>query len=129
MVTTGREPLLPWGARRARRRAAMATPPQGAGARACYEASLRLALGRRDRVHSTAHLALAAACLDPGVAWLLDHLGVDRRALLADLAATFPARRKGHPRRRADILRRYQRRTGRAAVDGAALAGLMAPER
>jgi len=126
----GREPLFPLGARQARDRAlaTMATP-LGADVWGAYEASLRLTLARRERVHSPGHLLLTLTCLDPGVAWLLDELGVDRRVLLNDLASTLPAphgrprlRRRRHRR---EIVRRYQHRTGRPVVDGPALTSLI----
>jgi len=126
----GREPLFPLGARQARDRALAAmTTPLGADVWAGYEASLRLALARRERSHYPGHLLLTLMCLDPGVAWMLDELDVDRRALLNDLAATLPTPRRrprmGHRRRRREIVRRYQHRTGRPVVDGPALTSLI----
>lgn len=130
-----REPLLPLGAAGARQRSARRNPPLGLDAQAAYEASLRLALGRREREHRAAHLALALVALDPGAAWVLSTADVDTPALLADLAATFPPphrgallraeRRLGRRRRHHDIVRRYQRTTGRTANTGPAIAALM----
>lgn len=131
----GREPLLPFGAAAARRRCARLTPPLGVDAQASYSASLRLALARREREHRPEHLALALTALDPGVAWVLKTAGVDRAALLADLAATFPPprrnplltaeRRLGHRVRHRDLVRRYQRTTGRAVTSADALPALI----
>ncbi|MFC4060063.1 hypothetical protein ACFOWE_17290 [Planomonospora corallina] len=130
-----REPLLPLGAAAARRRCARMDPPLGLDAQAAYEASLRLALARREREHRTEHLALALTTLDPGAAWVLSAAGADRRALSADLAAAFPPprrnlllraeRRLARRARHRDIVRRYQRTTGRATVSGPALAALI----
>jgi hypothetical protein len=130
-----REPLLPLGAAGARQRSARRTPPLGLDAQAVYEASLRLALGRREREHRAAHLALALVALDPGAAWVLSTAGVDSAALLADLAAAFPPphrgallraeRRIGRRHRHHDIVRRYQHTTGRTANTGPAIAELM----
>ena len=47
------------------------SPPLGLDAQAVYEASLRLALARREREHRPEHLALALVTLDPGAAWVL----------------------------------------------------------
>ncbi|MFD0201496.1 Clp protease N-terminal domain-containing protein [Saccharothrix carnea] len=131
----GREPLLPFGAAKARRRCARLTPPLGLDAQAAYEASLRLALARREREHRPEHLALALIALDPGVAWVLKTAGVDREALLADLAATFPPPRRnplltldrgiGHRVRHRDLVRRYERTTGRAVTSTDALPALI----
>jgi len=131
----GREPLLPLGAARARRRCADLRPPLGLDAQASCAASLRLALARRERDHRPEHLALALTALDPGVAWVLRTARVDRAALLADLAATFPPprrnplltveRRLGHHARRRDLVRRYQRTTGRAVTSTDALPALI----
>ncbi|MFE2751823.1 Clp protease N-terminal domain-containing protein [Actinosynnema sp. NPDC059335] len=130
-----REPLLPLGAAKARRRRAALTPPLGLDARASYAASLRLALARREREHRPEHLALALTALDPGVAWVLETAGVGRAALLADLASTYPPprrnallaaeRRLGHRVRRRDLVRRYQRTTGRAVTSADALPALI----
>lgn len=130
-----REPLLPLGAARARRRCAGMNPPLGLDAQASYEASLRLALARREREHRAEHLALALSALDPGAAWVLHTAGIDRPALLADLATSFPPprrnawlradRRLGQRLRRHDLVRRYQHTTGRTAVAGAAVGALI----
>jgi len=131
-----REPLLPLGSAKARRRWARMNPPLGLDAQAVYEASLRLALGRRERAHGVEHLAMVLVALDPGAAWVFDAAGVDAEALLADLAAAFPPprrnillradRRLGRGQRHKDIVRRYGRTTGRAAVAGPAIAALIA---
>ncbi|KOX23527.1 hypothetical protein ADK67_20425 [Saccharothrix sp. NRRL B-16348] len=131
----GREPLLPFGAAKARRRCARLTPPLGLDAQAAYSASLRLALARREREHRPEHLALALTALDPGVAWVLKTAHVDREALLADLAETFPPPRRnplltveralGHRVRHRDLVRRYQRTTGRAVTSADALPALI----
>ncbi|MBB5804214.1 hypothetical protein F4560_003982 [Saccharothrix ecbatanensis] len=131
----GREPLLPLGAAKARRHCARLTPPLGLDAQAAYEAALRLALARREREHRPEHLALALIALDPGVAWVLKTANVDRDALLADLAATFPPprrnplltaeRRLALPSRHRDLVRRYQRTTGRAVTSTDALPALI----
>ncbi|QFZ21923.1 hypothetical protein [Saccharothrix syringae] len=130
-----REPLLPLGARKARERRARLNPPPGLDARAAYAASLRLALARREREHRREHLALTLVALDPGVAWLLRTAGVDRVALLGDLAARFPPprrnallraeRRLGHRARHRDLVRRYERTTGRDVVSGSAVPHLI----
>ncbi|HEU5332270.1 MAG TPA: Clp protease N-terminal domain-containing protein [Actinocrinis sp.] len=131
----GRAPLLPLGSSAARRRSARRNPPLGLDAQAAYEASLRLALARRERQHRPEHLALALVTLDPGVDWLLATLGTDRRVLAEELAAAFPAparahiqraeRRLGSRSRHRRLVRRYQHVTGRTAIDGAALAKLI----
>lgn len=118
-----REPLLPLGMAEARRRCARQKPPLGLDAQAAYEASLRLALARREREHRPEHLAFVLVTLDPGTSWILDAAGIDQRALLADLAAAFPAprrnpvlraeRRLGQRVRHRDLVRRYQHTTGR----------------
>lgn len=124
----GREPLLPLGGARARRRAARRRPPLGLDAQAVYEASLRLALARREREHRPEHLALTLLAVDPGIAWLLDVAHVDRAATLAHLATEFPPpqrnlllrteRRLALRHRRRDIVRRYRATTGRAVTVG-----------
>ena len=131
-----REPRLPLGAAGARRRCARLSPPLGLDAQAAYEASLRLALARRDREHRPEHLALCLTALDPGAAWVLHIAGVDTPALLAELASAFPPpkrnvllraeRRIGQRSRRHDLIRRYQHTTGRAVTSGAALGTLIA---
>jgi hypothetical protein len=131
-----REPLFPLGAAEARRRCAALTPPLGLDAQAAYEASLRLALARRERDHRPEHLALVLVAVDPGAAWVLSAAGIDRRALLADLADAFPPprrnpllraeRRLGRRSRHHDVVRRYEHTTGRTAVSAAALAALIA---
>jgi hypothetical protein len=128
------EPLLPWGAARARRHCARARPPIGLDVQAAYGASLRLALARRERRHGVEHLALTLVALDPGVAWVLRATGGDGAALLAGLAEAFPPprrnrllraeRRLGHRVRCRDIVRRYEHTTGRTVVAPAALAAL-----
>jgi hypothetical protein len=133
---TRREPLLPFGGAKARRRCARLSPPLGLDAQAAYEASLRLALARRDRDHRPEHLALCLVALDPGAAWVLNAAGVDTAALLAGLAGTFPPprrnlllraeRRIGRRSRRHDLVRRYQRTTGRTVTSGGAVAALIA---
>ncbi|MFC6088765.1 peptidase [Saccharothrix lopnurensis] len=130
-----REPLLPLGARRARERCARTEPPLGLDAQAAYAASLRLALARREREHRREHLALTLVTLDPGVAWLLATARVNRAAVLADLVTRFPPprrnpllraeRRLGHGARRRDLVRRYERTTGREVVSGSAVPGLI----
>jgi hypothetical protein len=131
----GREPLFPLGAAKARRRCATLRPPLGLDAQASYAASLRLALARRERDHRPEHLAFALTALDPGVAWVLKTAGIDRKALLSDLAATFPPprrnplltadRRLGLAARHRDLVRRYQRTTGRAVTSPDALPALI----
>lgn len=129
----GRQPLLPLGASSSRRRCASWTPPLGLDAQANYEASLRLALARRERQHRPEHLAMVLLSLDPGVSWVLARLGIDRRDLLDDVERTFPppadrlaasAAVSGVVRstRRRGIVRRYQRTTGRSPVAPADLA-------
>lgn len=132
---TTREPLLPFEAAKARRRCARLRPPLGLDAQAAYEASLRLALARRDREHRPEHLALSLVALDPGAAWVLSAAGVDSPALLADLANTFPPpsrnlllraeRRIGRRSRRHDLVRRYQRTTGRTVTSDGAVVTLI----
>ena len=109
----GRTPLLPLGASAARRRSARRNPRLGLDAQAAYEASLRLALARRERQHRPEHLALVLVTLDPGVDWLLASLGTDRRALAEDLAAAFPAPA------RVSLLRAERRLAGRAPATAA----------
>ncbi|HEX8626550.1 MAG TPA: Clp protease N-terminal domain-containing protein [Catenuloplanes sp.] len=130
------EPLLPLGAVTARRRCARMDPPLGLDAQAAYEASLRLALARRECEHRPEHLALTLVALDPGAAWALRAAGADPRTVLTHLAATFPPparnpllrgeRRLGRQRRQHDLVRRYQHTTGRTATAGPAIAALIA---
>lgn len=130
-----REPLFPLGAAKARRRCARLTPPLGLDAQAVYEASLRLALARREREHRPEHLALALVALDPGAAWTLTAAGIDRQALLTDLAAAFPPphrnpllraeRRLARRFRHHDLVRRYQHTTRRTVTTGSAIAVLI----
>jgi hypothetical protein len=130
-----KEPLFPLGAEKARRRRAQMSPPIGLDTEAAYAASLRLALARRERDHRVEHLALVLVALDPGVAWILRTVGIDREKLLADLASAFPPprrnpllraeRRLGQRVRRRDIVRRYQHTTGRTAIAPAALGALI----
>lgn len=87
----GRQPLFPLGADRARKRCAHLKPAWGTDTQAVYEASLRLALGRQEHQHRPEHLALALLALDPGIAWVLEQIGVNRPALLRDLEQAFPA--------------------------------------
>ncbi|GGM86520.1 peptidase [Thermopolyspora flexuosa] len=125
-----REPLLPLGAARARRRCARMNPPIGLDAQAAYEASLRLALARRERWHRREHLALALVAFDAGTAWVLNRAGAEPETVLAALAAAFPPprrnvvlrldRRLGRRSRLADLVRRYQRTTGRTVTAGPA---------
>lgn len=125
-----REPLFPLGGAAARRRCAALNPPLGLDAQAAYEASLRLALARRDRVHRPEHLVLALLALDPGVSWVLTQAGISRDALLTERAAAFPPprrnpllrleRRIGRRVRHNDIIRRYQHTTGRVVSVGLA---------
>ncbi len=63
----GRRPIFPLGARRSARRCAQMRPPLGLDAQAAYDASLRLALARREDRHRPEHLAMALVSLDPGV--------------------------------------------------------------
>jgi hypothetical protein len=130
-----RAPLFPAGSRSARRRCRQLSPPLGLDAQAAYEASLRLALARRERAHRAEHLALALLTVDPGIAWMLASAGVDSLALLASLAARFPPphrsrllraeRRLGRRRRQRAIVTRYQNLTGRGAPAGPAVATLI----
>ncbi|MGX7677140.1 Clp protease N-terminal domain-containing protein [Plantactinospora sp. DSM 117369] len=132
---TAREPLLPFGAAKARRRCARTSPPLGLDAQAAYEASLRLALARRDREHRPEHLALSLVALDPGAAWALRAARVDTPTLLADLADAFPPpsrnpllraeRRIGRQTRGHDLVRRYQRTTGRTVTSGSTVTALI----
>lgn len=69
--------------------------------------------------------------LDPSSNWVSTSIGVDRRALLTDLAATFPPsqrnllwrgeRQLGSLWRHRHLVDRFQRVSGRAAVDPLAL--------
>ncbi|MEU4835970.1 Clp protease N-terminal domain-containing protein [Streptosporangium sp. NPDC023615] len=130
-----REPLFPLGAAGARRRCARTNPPLGLDAQAACEASLRLALARREREHRPEHLALALVALDPGVARVLAATGTDAHALLTALATAFPPPRRSLPLRverrlarrvrHRDIVRRYAHTTGRAVASGPALAALI----
>ncbi|ONH25239.1 Clp protease N-terminal domain-containing protein [Pseudofrankia asymbiotica] len=130
-----REPLFPLGAATARRRCARMSPPLGLDAQAAYEASLRLALARHERIHRPEHLALALGTLDPGAAWVLASAGVDGHALVADLAASFPPPRRnallradrqlGHRIRGQGLIRRYERTTGRTATTASTVAALI----
>jgi hypothetical protein len=132
---TGRDPVFPLGAARARRRCARLRPPLGLDAQAAYAASLRLALARKEREHRAEHLALCLVALDPGVSWLLRNVGVARPVLLAGLAAAFPPpqrgalltaeRQLGLLRRRNDLIRRYQRTTGRPVSSPGAVSALI----
>jgi Clp amino terminal domain, pathogenicity island component len=131
-----REPLLPLGTAAARRRCAAISPPLGLDAQAAHEASLRLALARRDRQHRTEHLALALVALDPGARWILVAAAARTPELLADLAATFPPprrnillrteRRIARRSRYRQIVTRYQRTAGRIGTSAPAVATLVA---
>jgi hypothetical protein len=111
------------------------SPPLGLDAQAVYEASLRLALARREREHRPEHLVLALVTLDAGARWVLSAVGVEIQALLGDLAASFPPprrnlllraeRRFGQQSRRHDLVRRYQHTTGRTATAASAIAALI----
>jgi hypothetical protein len=131
-----REPLLPLGARGGRRRCAAMSPPIGLDAQAVCEASLRLALARREREHRPEHLGIALVALDPGVAWVLTHVDVDRAVLLDALAAAYPPPRRnralrverhlGRGARARDLVHRYERTTGRTTTYPQALTTLIA---
>jgi Clp amino terminal domain, pathogenicity island component len=131
----GRVPFLPLGAGRSRRRCARMRPPLGLDAQAVWAVSLRLALARRDAQHRPEHLALALVTLDPGAAWILRRAEVSRPALAAGLAAAFPPpsgrlllradRRLGRRARARDLVRRYQRMTGRTVTDSPAITALI----
>lgn len=111
-------------------------PPLGLDAQAAYEASLRLALARRDGEHRREHLALSLVALDPGAACMLSAAGVDTSPLLADLASAYPPpkrnlllradRRLGQRIRCRDLIGRYQRTTGRTVTSGGVVAALIA---
>lgn len=129
----GRQPLLPLGASSSHRRCASWKPPLGLDAHAGYEASLRLALARRERQHRPEHLAMVLLSLDPGVDWVLAQPGIDRRDLLHDVERVFPPPQHRsaasvsvgvdvRSTRRRGIVRRYQRTTGRSPVAPADLA-------
>ncbi|MEV6446846.1 Clp protease N-terminal domain-containing protein [Amycolatopsis sp. NPDC051716] len=130
-----KEPLLPLGVARVRRLCARAKPPIGLDVQAAYAASLRLALARREREHRIEHVALTLFALDPGADWAVRTAGADRRELLAGLASDYPPprrnrllrveRRLGRQARCRDIVRGYQRTTGRAPVAPSALAALV----
>ncbi|HEY3843107.1 MAG TPA: Clp protease N-terminal domain-containing protein [Acidimicrobiales bacterium] len=127
-----KEPWFPIGARRARKRCASGVPPIGLDAQAAYEASLRLAIARRERKHQPQHLALALVALDPGVSWMLTGMRTDRGQLLSDLVDAFaPPRSRlaqfgGAQRRSRDrIVRRYQRTSGRIAVSAGDVLALL----
>jgi hypothetical protein len=130
-----KEPLFPLGIRRAREHCARSVPPIGLDAQAASEASLRLALARREKEHRTEHLALALAALDPGVNWVLARIGADGQRLLSDLADAFPPprrnwliraeRRIGRRLRNEDIARRYQHTSGRVAMSAAGAVRLL----
>jgi len=132
----GRQPLFPLGSGATRRRCASWDPPLGLDAQGVYEASLRLSLARDERCHRPEHLAMVLASLDPGAGWVLTQLGTDRRGLLQDLARTFPppqrssmlrvARSLLRSTRQRDLLRRYQRTTGRPPIGPADLASFVA---
>ena len=130
-----REPRWPMGARPARRRCAAMSPALGLDAQAAYEASLRLALARRERQHRPEHLALVLVAIDPGARWVLDHLRIDAERLVDALAAGLPPprrgallrldRRLGGRGRGRVLLRRYQHTAGRAPVSPAAVPSLV----
>lgn len=121
------------GAERARRRCAAMVPPLGLDVQAVYEASLRLALARRERWHRPEHLAMALVALDPGARWVL---GDEADAVLAGLARAYPPprrnrvlrfeRRLGRNRRGERLVRDYQRTSGRTPSSGQALGALIA---
>ena len=123
-LLVGRQPLFPLGSGAARRRCASWNPPLGLDAQGAYEASLRLALARRERQHRAEHLAMVLVSLDPGANWVLAQLSVARRELLDDLERSFPAPRHraasvgvlGRSRRERDLVRRYRATTGRSPV-------------
>jgi hypothetical protein len=124
------------GAARTRRRCAHMDPPLGLDAQAAYEASLRLALARRDRRHRPEHLAMVLAGLDPGGGWVLQEIGADAANLLAELSRAFPPpnrnlalrveRRIGRQSRCGSLVRAYQRTTGRAIAPVGAFGALIA---
>jgi len=130
-----KEPLLPLGVARVRRRCARAKPRIGLDVQATYAASLRLALARRERRHRIEHVALALVALDPGADWAMRAAGADSRELLDRLASAYPPprrnpllrteRRMGRQARCRDIVRGYQRTTGRTAVRPSALTALV----
>jgi hypothetical protein len=110
-----KEPFFPLGVAKARAKCARMNPPLGLDAQAAYEASLRLALARMERVHRPQHLEIALLALDPGVARVFDRAGIDRVRTLAALVADLPGTRRRW-RWRAwldDIVGRYQHTTGR----------------
>jgi hypothetical protein len=104
-------------------------PPLGLDAQAVYEASLRLALARRERWHRPEHLAMVLVALDPGAGWILREVGVSADELLAELERACPPprrnrvvrveRRLGRRVRGRRLVRGYRRTTGRAAPSGA----------
>jgi hypothetical protein len=124
------------GAERARRRCARMVPPLGLDVQAAYEASLRLALARRERWHRPEHLAMALVALDPGAGWVLRAVGAEAAAVLAELARAFPPprrnrvlrveRRIGRRARGGRLVRDYQRTTGRTALSGRSVIALIA---
>lgn len=128
--TVGRQPLLPLGAGRSRRRCARLEPPLGLDAQAAYTAGLRLAVARREQSCRPEHLGQVLTSLDPGVAWTLAYVGVDRRSLFDAFALAFPgasARRTTKAARRCtgDLARRYKALVGRDVIDESAIMSLI----
>jgi len=80
---------------------------------------------------------MVLASLDPGAGWVLTRLGTDRRRLLQDPARTFPSPQRSsmlrlarsllRSTRQRDLVRRYQRTTGRPPIGPADLASFVAP--
>jgi hypothetical protein len=129
---TGERRRLAWpGARRT-----SLDPPFSVGADAAYEASLRLALARRERSHRPEHLALVLIALDPDVDRVLSCMGADHVAAWDAVAAAYPPPRRntllrlerGYWRRSRgrDLVTRYERATGQIALRPTMLTQLIA---
>jgi hypothetical protein len=126
-----RQPRLPIGSSRSRWRCWQMSPPLGLDAQAALEASLRLAVARREREHRCEHLALTLITLDPGAIWTLTTAGVDSQVLFTRLALSFPPplcnpllgleRPLGRRPRHREIIGRYQHLTGRSTASAPTL--------
>ena len=113
-----------------------ARAPFSLEAKAAYEASLRLALARRERAHGPEHLTLTLISLDPDVDRALSAIGADHLVVWDALADAYPPPRRnsllrlerGYWRRSRsrDLVHRYKRATGRMAVRPTMLTALIA---
>jgi hypothetical protein len=86
--------VFPLGWRRARRSCANATPQIAGDAQGAYEAALHLALAHWHRRLTTVHVTQVLMRWSRGSVLVADTLRVDRSAVLHDLEALAPPRRR-----------------------------------